>query len=194
MSDSKSGDLFTEQQYIDSEVTSDTKREFVDGRVYAMAGASPNHCKLTNNISRLFGNHLQDLPCYPCSSDMRLRTSAGTHRYPDVMVICDDDFVNNATQTPILIVEVISQSTRKADEREKFLEYINIASLQEYVLVEQDFVSVTVFRRSNDWRPEHHYIGEMVHFAAIELTLSVADIYQRVINHDMQQYLARPGE
>ena len=182
-------DILTEKQYIEAEHSSEVKHEFVHGQVLAMAGASPNHCKITNNISRLFGNHLQDTPCYPCSSDMRLRTSTGSHRYPDVLVICDDDFKDNATETPIIIVEVISHSTRKTDEREKFLEYINIDSLQEYVLIEQDIASVIVFRRTNDWRPDHYYIGETVHFDTIDLSLSVADIYRRVINDDMKIFL-----
>lgn len=182
-------DLLTEQQYLQQELTNEVKHEFVNGQTIAMAGATPNHCKITNNISRLFGNHLQNSPCYPCSSDMRLKTSTGSYRYPDVLVICDDDFTNNTTQTPTIIVEVISHSTRKTDEREKFFEYINIDSLQEYVLVEQDFVSVTVFRRTNDWRGEHYYIGETVHFDAIDLSLDVADIYHRVINDDMKIFL-----
>lgn len=189
LSPKQSHELLSEQQYINAELNREIKHEFVNGQAIAMAGATPNHCKLTNNISRLFGNHLQEGPCYPCSSDMRVRTSAGTHRYPDVIVICDDDFKDNATETPVIIVEVISHSTRKADEREKFLEYINIDSLQEYVLVEQDIVSVIVFRRSNDWRPDHHYIGETVHFDSIGLSLSVADIYARVINDDMKAFL-----
>ena len=182
-------DKLTEKQYLKAEYMSGTKHEFVNGQAVAMAVASPNHCKITNNISRLLGNHLEDSPCYPCSSDMRLKTSTGNHRYPDVLVICDDDFKDNATETPIIIVEVISHSTRKTDEREKFLEYINIESLQEYILIEQDIANVIVFRRTNDWRPDHYYLGETVHLNSIDLSLSVADIYRRVINDDTKAFL-----
>lgn len=189
-STTKNSVSLTEAQYLDAIRDSELKHEFVNGRAVAMAGASPNHCKLTNNISRLFGNHLQDTPCYPFSSDMRLKTSTGSHRYPDVLVVCDDEFNNDATETPTIIVEVISHSTRKIDEREKFLEYINIETLEEYVLVEQDIVSIIVFRRTNDWRPAHYYIGETVLFDAIDLSLSVAEIYHRVINDDLTAFLA----
>ncbi len=181
--------LMTEEQYVQGELSGEVKHEFVDGQAFAMAGAKPNHCKISGNVYRHFGNHLVNTTCYPCVSDMRLKTSTGSHRYPDVLVICDDDFVDNATLTPTIIVEVLSHSTRKTDEREKFLEYINIPTLQEYVLIEQDIVSVIVFRKSNDWRPDHHYIGEEVTFESIDLTLSVADIYHRVINDDMKAFL-----
>ncbi|MCJ8269953.1 MAG: Uma2 family endonuclease [Psychrosphaera sp.] len=185
--------LITEEEYLQSEETGEIKHEFVDGQIYAMAGAKPNHCKISGNVYRQFGNHLENTPCYPCTADMRLKTATGSHRYPDVLVICDDDFIDNGTQTPIIVVEVLSHSTRKTDEREKFLEYINIPTLQEYVLIEQDIVSVIVFRKSNDWRPDHHYIGEDVHFESIDLTLPVADIYHRVINDDMKVFLDENG-
>lgn len=189
----QTNEAITEAQYIQSELVSEVKREYVNGQVFAMAGASLNHNKITSNINRIFGNHLQDSPCYPCASDLRLKTASGSHRYPDVVVICDDDIVDNATRTPKIIVEVISQSTRKADERDKFLEYINIESLAEYVLIEQDFVSVTVFRRNKDWRPEHHYLGETVYFGAIDLTLNVVDIYNRVDNDEMKAFVGDLG-
>jgi Uma2 family endonuclease len=177
--------------YLQAEISNEIKHEYVNGQAFAMSGASPNHCKITANVCSEFHSHLKNSTCYPCSSDMKVKTSTGSYRYPDVLVVCDDDFIDNGsvTQTPTIIVEVLSRSTRKIDEREKFLEYINIASLKEYVLIEQDIADITVFRRSSNWLPNHYYLGERIHFETIDLTLSVEDIYHRVNNEDMSDFL-----
>lgn len=86
------------------------------------------------------------------------------------------------------VVEVVSQSTRKKDNTIKRQSYQSLPSLEEYVLIEQDFVDIEVCRRSKHWWPEHYYLGDTVHFASIDLTLSVEDIYARVMNDDMQAY------
>ena len=105
---------------------------------------------------------------------------------------CDRDFIDKGlvTQTPVIIVEVISRSTRRIDEKAKQLEYINIPTLKEYVMIEQDFVDVRVLRKSNDWRTSHYFLGETVHFESIDLTLPVEEIYYRVDNQDMSELLA----
>ena len=90
--------------------------------------------------------------------------------------------------SPVVIVEVLSKATRKMDLTVKLLRYINLPSLQEYVLIEQDFVSVQVLRRANHWRSEYFFLGELVTFTSIGLTLSVAEIYDRVDNADMREF------
>lgn len=183
-------DSFTEEEYLKIELVSEVKHEYVDSRIFAMAGASQNHGRISGNIYRKFGNHLENTPCEPFISDMKLKTSTGQYRYPDVLVVCDNKFINNGhvTQTPIIIVEVLSHSTRKTDEKDKFLEYINIPTLKEYVLIEQDYVDITVYRKSDDWRTTHYFLDENVYFESIELTLSVEEIYHRVENDDMVEF------
>ncbi|MCI5147263.1 MAG: Uma2 family endonuclease, partial [Candidatus Electrothrix sp. AR3] len=78
--------------------------------------------------------------------------------------------------------------TRKNDNTIKRLSYQNIPSMEEYVLIEQNFVDVEMCRRSNHWRSEHYYLGDEVHFASIDLTLPVKDMYARVMNDDMRAY------
>ena len=126
--------------------------EYVDGFIHAMTDASPNHGRIASNISRKFGNHLANSSCEVFSADMKVKTPSGQYRYPDVMVLCDNQFIDNdyVTQTPTIIVEVISRSTRKIDEKTKLLEYINIPTLKEYVVIEQDVVDITVYRKSDD--------------------------------------------
>jgi Uma2 family endonuclease len=122
---------------------------------------------------------------------MKVKTPTGQYRYPDVLVIGDNEFIDNGytTQTPTIIVEVLSRSTRKTDEKTKQLKYINIPTLEEYVLIEQDFTDIRVLRKSQDWRATHYFLGEDIHLESIDLTVSVADIYHRVENQDMTDFL-----
>lgn len=185
----------TVEDYLKQELTSEVKHEFIDGHIYAMAGSSENHDRISGTIYRKFGNHLEGLPCEPFTSDMKIRTSTGKFRYPDCMVVCDKDDENQFYKTkPVILVEVISRSTRKIDEKDKLIEYINIPTLQEYVLVEQDFVDITVYRRKDDWRSVHYFLGESITFEPIDLTLPVEEIYQRVQNEDMIEFLKSKTE
>jgi len=188
--------FITVEEYLSGEQHSETKHEYVDGQVYAMAGASVNHNTISVNVVTEFKMHLKNSPCRPFTSDMKVKTSTGNYRYPDVLVVCDDNFIDNGyvTQTPKILVEVISRSTRKIDERDKLLEYINIESLEEYVVIEQDVVDVTVYRKSDDWRSSHYFLGDDIHFESINFDLSVEAIYERVQNEDVLDYLKEQAE
>jgi Uma2 family endonuclease len=186
----KPTDLISVEDYLTGELNSDIKHELIDGYVYAMAGASANHERISVNVLSEFSNHLKSSPCEPFGSDMKLRINFNFF-YPDVMVDCHfDNSEPYFTQTPIIIVEVLSKSTRKKDTTLKLLSYINIPSLKEYVLIEQDFVDIQVFRRSEGWIPSHYFLGDEITFESIGLTLSVEDIYHRVQNDDMVEFLA----
>jgi Uma2 family endonuclease len=190
----KDTDLISVEDYLKGELTSDIKHELIDGCVYAMAGASANHERISVNILSEFRNHLKNSPCEPFGSDMKLRINANFF-YPDVMVDClFDNSTPYFTQTPIIIVEVLSKSTRKKDTTLKLLSYINIPSLKEYVLIEQNFVDIEVLRRSEGWLPKHYFLGDEITFESIGLTLSVEDIYHRVQNDDMAEFLTNKAE
>jgi Uma2 family endonuclease len=179
------------QTYLENELTSEIRHEYVDGYLYPMSGASVNHGRISTNITRIVGTHLMNSPCELFSVGLKVKTSTGKYRYPDNVVICDDTFVDNGqvTQTPKIIVEVLSRSTRRIDEKAKQLEYINIPSLEEYVLIEQDIVDIRVLRKSDDWRTTHYFLGETLTLESIDFTLTVEDIYQRVDNQDMADFL-----
>lgn len=190
--------ILSEDEYLATELASEVKREYIDGRVYAMAGTSHNHNFISGNIYRKFGTHLAGMPCATFMADIKVRLGKD-YVYPDVLVDCSkmagDDYFSLA---PIIIVEVLSKSTRKTDTTTKLIRYVNLPSLREYVLVEQDFVSVQVLRKSNDWKPEYFYLGDKVTFESIELTLSVEEIYERVDNQEMDEFrqnllLPEPG-
>ncbi|WMP17898.1 Uma2 family endonuclease [Thiothrix lacustris] len=116
---------------------------------------------------------------------------AGSSIYPDVVVVCDEQFLDDySTESPVLIVEVLSKATRQRDRQVKRLEYLQLPSLQEYMLIEQDTVEVEVFRRSDSWRPSYYYWGDMVVLESVGLSLSVESIYERVRNEDVIRFLA----
>lgn len=185
-----STNLINEEDYLQGELISDIKHELIDGCVYAMAGASANHERIAGNIYRKFGNHLDGSPCEPFGSDMKVKVGSNFF-YPDVIVDCHfDESQPYFTESPVIIVEVLSKATRKIDETVKLLSYINIPTLQEYVLIEQDYVDIQVIRRSEPWLPRHYFLGDEITFESIGLTLPVEEIYSRVQNEDMVEFLS----
>ena len=188
----KNSQFITEAEYLESELTAEVKHEYINGGIYAMAGASENHDYISGNIYRKFGNHLENSACRPFTSGVKVKTAKGNFRYPDCMVVCEEDEEDSYYKTkPVILVEVLSRSTRKTDEKDKLLEYINIPSLKEYVLIEQDFVDITVYRKSDSWRSIHYFLEEQIYFESIDLTLSVEEIYHRVKNDDMVDFLEK---
>ena len=181
--------LISEEQYLSNELLSSVKHEYIDGQVYAMAGAHANHNRLSATLVRKIGNHLEGKPCQPYASDMKVKIGSKFF-YPDVLVDCSnlsDD--STFTETPILIVEVLSKSTRRADETTKRMAYMQIPTLLEYVLIEQDFVQIEVMSKNHHWQSFKYYLGDDIHFESIGLCLKVEDIYERVQNSDMLEWL-----
>jgi Uma2 family endonuclease len=177
------------QDYLEGELISILKHEYIDGQVYAMAGASSSHNRIVANLNRELGNHLRNTPCEPFASDMKVRVKDDFF-YPDVLVDCHhqaNDY--GVTDSPLIVVEVLSKSTRKIDHTFKRLAYQHLASLQEYVVIEQDFVDIEVCRRNRHWQSERYFLGDEVYFESIDVRLPVSTIYERVENEDMLDYL-----
>lgn len=182
-------DFYGIADYLQNEEASDSKHEYIEGRVYAMAGASKNHQRIISNLVRLLSTHLKNTPCDTFASDIKVKVSDFAFFYPDVIVACEPETANDYyTEQPLIIVEVLSKSTRRIDETTKRRLYQTLPSLQEYVLIEQDIVDIEICRRSQGWQPEHYFMGDEMTFAAIELTLSVNDIYERVVNEDVRTF------
>jgi len=189
----KKPDIISPEEYLETELDREVKHEYMDGHIYSMAGASKKHNIISGNIFRELSNHLKGKKssCTTFSSDMKLKLSKKTNSffYPDVMVVCDkndDDYYQNS---PIIIVEVLSKSTRKNDSSTKMIRYFNCPTLEEYVLVEQDFCLIQVFRKKDNWLSTHYLAGDKITFQSIDVTLTVEDIYYQVDNEDMIQYL-----
>lgn len=177
----------SEQDYLDSELYADSKREYINGHVYAMAGAHRNHNHISGNLFREISTFLKGKPCAVFQSDLRVKAEHN-YFYPDLVVDCTgtDDYF---TDSPVLIVEVLSASTRRTDETTKRNAYRHIATVQEYLLIEQDVVDIEIIRRSNGWVSERFYMGDSIVLQSIGLTVSVVDIYDRVVNADVNRWL-----
>jgi Uma2 family endonuclease len=173
----------TYEEYLALERAAETKHEYVNGDVYAMAGGTPEHARLRGRVIHLLTVALGQRPCAPFSSDLRVRV-VETRRstYPDVSVVCgrletapDDP---EAATNPRVIVEVLSANTEADDRGDKWAHYQRIASLQEYVLVSQDTCRVEVFRREGlRWSYENIDPGAELRLASIEVSIAVSDIY-----------------
>lgn len=185
----------TEEEYLSGELLSDVRHEYVDGEVYAMAGAHKDHNLITMTVSNLLYNHLRDNPCQPYASDMKVKIG-NNYFYPDVMVDCSGKEEDYYTQYPTLIVEVLSKSTRQHDKTFKRQAYFQIPSLKEYILIEQDFVEIERWYRVDDkhWEQTVHYLGDEFFFSSINLTVLVEDIYSRVKNEDMLIWLEKKAQ
>jgi Uma2 family endonuclease len=179
------------EEYLEGERLSDTKYELIHGEVYAMAGVSKNHERISVNILSSLINRLNQSPCEPFGSDIKVKAGENFY-YPDVTVVCNDEGDSDYfTESPIIIVEVLSKSTRQNDRTIKKYDYLKIPTLQEYVLIEQDLVEVEVFRKKNNWHPDYYYLEDEITLESIGITLSVEAIYHRVQNDDMRAFVAK---
>ena len=125
MSTAKQQAIISEDEYLANERISQIKHELIDGQVYAMSSDSANHDRIAGNIYRAFGGHLKGSECEPFGSDMMIKAGANLY-YPDVSVDCQfDESQTHLCTTPIIIVEVLSQSTRRIDQTSKRLSYIS---------------------------------------------------------------------
>ncbi len=176
---------FSPEDYLAAEAASPTKHEYRDGDVYAMAGGTDAHITLALNLWAMLRSHLRDRGCRAYALDMKARIEARNRfYYPDVMVTCDDRDTALSTykQHPCLIVEVVSDSTEAFDRGDKFADYRQIDSLEEYVLISQTRPQVEVFRRSDErlWVLHPYAQGDQVSLASVGWVGSMADLYEDV--------------
>ena len=183
--------IVSEADYLEGELHSTIKHEYIDGVIYAMSGAKVNHNQLSGTIFRKLGNHLEGNPCRPFTSDMKVKIDS-KYFYPDVMVDCSDlKGGDSYTESPIIIIEVLSKSTRRTDQTIKRTAYLQLPTLLEYVLIEQDIVDIEVVRKSENWQSKHYFLGDKISFDSVGLTLTVEEIYDRVDNEDMTEWLEK---
>jgi Uma2 family endonuclease len=172
------------EDYLAAEERSEARHEYLGGALYAMAGASDEHIALSMNLAFALRDHLQNTPCRVQMSDgkVRLRLAGeDVFYYPDVMVVCDPrDRDRYFKRFPRAIIEVLSEGTEAIDRREKFLSYRQIETLEEYVLVAQDKMEVTLFRRANRWQPAIiTQPDEVLRLASLDFSISLEAVYER---------------
>ncbi len=177
----------SEQEYLDGEKLSDIHHEYVDGYVYAMASASKRHHVIAGNLFAALLSMSRGSTCTAYQSDIKVRAvSDKSYFYPDVVVGCEEDNADDYyLEKPCLIVEVLSDSTEKRDRREKLLAYMNITSLQAYIMVAQDKPEVELYYReeAGNWRVKvFENLEDKIVLPCMEQEVKVAEIYEDVFS------------
>jgi Uma2 family endonuclease len=181
-------------EYLEMERASDTKHEYLDGEIFAMAGAKFNHTRITSSLNALVWHQLRGGPCETVSGDMRVFVpKTGLYTYPDIVVVCEkpvfQDKVFDTLLNPVLLIEVLSDSTEGYDRGKKFQHYRSIESLKEYVLVSADEARIEKFVKQGDgfWvLSEAIGLESTVKFESVDLGLALADVYERIDFTDEQ--------
>ncbi|MEM8641689.1 MAG: Uma2 family endonuclease [Cyanobacteria bacterium P01_G01_bin.54] len=178
------------ETYLAQEEESPVKREYRDGIVYelySMAGASDAHVTIAGNLFAHLRNHVRGTGCRAYMADMKARIEAANcYYYPDVMVTCDerDRELKQFKKSPCLIVEVLSPGTEANDRGDKFFDYQQLETLQEYVLVSQTQQRVDCFRRDASgklWVLEFYTPGDEIHLKSIDCKISFETLYEDVV-------------
>lgn len=178
------------EEYLVLEQRENTRYEFHDGYIHAMAGGSFKHGLIGSNINgELYGKlKAKNSACNTINSDVKLYIKSGNRFvYPDAMVICGkfemSDVYKEAITNPVLIVEVLSESTESYDRGDKFFFYRQIKSLKHYLLVSQDKAQVELYSRGEGgfWKIDRVTgLDSVLHLSAIDVELALAEVYRNV--------------
>ena len=175
------------EEYLAFERASEVRHEYADGEVFAMAGGTREHSLIAGNVVRELGNVLRTKPCEVHGSDLRIKIAAsGRYVYPDASVVCGgtlfEDSGRDTLLNPIVIIEVLSDSTEAYDRGEKFELYRTIPSFQEYVIVSQKKVRVEHFQRRPDGRWVLAVLGadDRLELESIGCEVAMEELYLKV--------------
>lgn len=180
----------TVAEYLSIEREHDQRYEYHDGFIYALAGWSINHSVICSNVSGELRDKIREKgkDCRPLIADVKVHiASSNSYLYPDVMVVCGD--IETAKENkesitnPVLIIEVLSESTGSYDRGDKFHKYRQLPSLLDYVLIEQTSQQVDVFHRDQGgelWKISSFTSGE-VYLASLDLSFTLEALYEGVV-------------
>ncbi|MGB8700044.1 MAG: Uma2 family endonuclease [Thermosynechococcaceae cyanobacterium] len=173
------------EDYLAAEQLSAIKHEYIDGQVYAMAGASDNHVTIALNLAALLKTHLRGSKCRTYISDMKVRIEElNIFYYPDVLVTCDERDRSTSTykRYPSVIAEVLSSSTEAFDRGDKFLDYQHIETLTDYLLINTTRQRIDGFCRRDDglWVMQSYAVGQTLTLPNLQFEASVEALYEEV--------------
>ena len=180
---------YTIEEYLQMERASDVKHEYYQGEIFAMAGVKPRHNIISSNLIAELHLRLKRSPCFPYGSDMRIHIPENTlFTYPDISIICGEikafDKDQDTALQPVILIEILSKTTRNYDRGVKFKLYRDIPTLKEYMLVDSENICVEIFRKNehNHWElEEYKNLQEIVTLPAIGVSVSMEDIYARTM-------------
>ncbi len=184
----KPQNYYSPEEYLALEEAAEYRSEYYRGEIFAMAGGSANHNRITGNVYTALREVLESKSCEAFISDMRLHVKKNNlYTYPDVMIVCGQlKFVKGRTDTltnPVAIVEVLSESTQGYDRGAKFELYRAIATLQDYILIDQARIHVEYFHKLEDGRwllAEFNELETVLRLEAVAVEIPLSRVYQRV--------------
>ncbi|MBV5261124.1 Uma2 family endonuclease [Synechococcus moorigangaii CMS01] len=176
----------TLEEYLAWEATQELRYEYVDGEIIAMTGGTITHTRIYLNLYRALFAHLEKRGCEAFVADVKVQDQKNQrYFYPDLVVTChpDDRRNNQFIQHPTVIVEVLSPSTANYDQSRKLKLYRQISSLQEYVLIDSQHISVALYQRQSGrmWGYSDYGPDETFWLPSIEFECKVADLYENAI-------------
>jgi len=179
----------TPEEYLHRERNAEYRSEYFQGEMFAMTGASANHNLIVLNTGASLREQLKKKPCRVYPSDLKLRIEAtGLYTYPDVSVVCGEPRLESergeVLLNPIVLVEVLSESTEAYDRGKKFEHYRAIPGLQHYVLISQDRHSIDCFSRTEEgnWLLSNcQGLDGGVALEAIACRLLASEVYDKVV-------------
>ena len=175
------------EEYLDGEEHADIRNEYLGGLIHAMAGGTNDHAAMAANAVVALGSRLRGKPCRPFGSDTKVRIELPEHTrfyYPDVQVVCSLNPGNDRFQeNPVLVIEVLSDSTRRIDLGEKLNAYLTIPSLKILLFAEPDRPFVIAYRRQPPGGfAAEEYVGmeAVIPLPEIDAELPLAEFYEGV--------------
>ena len=180
--------LYSPEEYLELEINSEERHEYIKGEITSMTGGTPNHNKIVGNFYAYLNFALKGQPYDVFVTDQRLWIpEAEIHTYPDVMVIAQPlKYAENRRDTltnPLLIVEVLSKSTRAYDKDNKFAAYRTIPSFQEYLLIDQYSIHIEHYSKTEPHKwifIEYDNPQALVSLFSLDFQIESADIYDKV--------------
>jgi len=175
-------------EYLELEETAEFKSEYYQGEIFNMAGASINHNQIITNLVIEIGTALKNKECRIFSNDVRLWVeSKNLFTYPDLIIVCNKlEYYpdrNDTITNPLIIIEVLSESTENYDRGKKFLFYRSIPTFQEYILIDRYSVHIEQFSMGDNRKwvlTEYNDLNDVLKFTKINFQIPFADIYSQV--------------
>ena len=176
------------EEYLEMEQSSIEKHEYYKGEIFAMSSAKMPHNTISKNLLGTLFTKLKGKKCQPYGSDVRIHIESNTlFAYPDISIICDEVITRNNDDfnvlNPVVIIEILSHSTKNYDRGEKFKLYRDIPTLKEYILIDSESIHIETFRlnEKNHWElEEYNFVTEELYVKAINEKILIADIYEGV--------------
>lgn len=178
---------YTRDEYFDIVAEAEYKMEYYRGQIFAMTGAKPNHNIIRGNTLAILHNRLLDEDCIVFNSDQALAISENTYFYPDIIVSCGKvelDEKQIRLLNPILIVEILSKSTRGFDKGKKFTLYRGIPTFKEYLMIDADAIGFESYYKEEGelWRiSSGNKLSQSIPLYSLDVEIPLDALYKKTL-------------